>query len=248
MILRLGTWLSSGLPSLPLQVGRVDGTVNGLFTSPDSVAASITGIVDIQAKIAPVDWTPATTGVIASKYSTTGANRAYLFALSNTGALTTWYTSDGINGVGSSSTVATGFADGTAHWVRTRLNTTDGTCTFYTSEDGVTWAQLGGVIAIGTVPIIDTNARLEVGAGFGGSTWVFEGDIYRAKIIDDATLVADFNPSDYVSGTTFDSRSTGETWTLNGTATIVYPQYNLLTEGGDAFVLEDGTTYLIPES
>lgn len=193
--------------------------------TPDSVANSVTGDVDIVAKIAPVDWTP---GVGLNQYIVAkGGNNTYgyfLYIRPTTGNLFFWCDNNSTFPT-AESTAAPGFTDGTAHWVRATRASATGDVNFYTSEDGSSWAQLGTTVAAASGAIADTDEPLWVGQdGVSGSGNLFEGDIHYVEIRNgiDGTPVAVFDPSTVTKlGTrnpTTLVASTGETWTVDGSA------------------------------
>lgn len=197
------------------------GVAGNYASTPDSVANSVTGDIDIRAKVNAADWTP--TGnpyVVAKNGFTTGGG--YHLRLISAGTLQLGW-STGAAALTAASTVSTGFADGSTNWIRATLDVDNGaagyTVKFYTSFDGVTWTQLGATVTVGGVTSIGNNATLlSVGMFFDGSSDPFSGAVYYADIrnvIDGTTPVVKFDPSEGVTdGTSFTS-STGEVWTIN---------------------------------
>ena len=242
--------------------GGLPGTTADVFTSPDSAASSITGDIDIRAHIAATDWTPAAyTGVVVKSQST-GGNISYGLWLDtgSSGKLRFASSPNGSTEHAYLSTVATGFADKTAHWIRATHVTATGVIQFFTSEDGTTWTQLGADVAGTAEGIFDSTSIVRVGLGDDG-VWTFTGRIYRAQVYNGigGTLAVDFNPNDHTSGATFTSSGTGEVWTINGNAKVfgsnadatygipaqwdAYGPFGYLAEGARADVL--GTTAAI---
>lgn len=207
--------------------------VSGSYVStPDSVAASITGDIDIRVKVAATDWTPSANATIITKDLDSGAagSRAYgLYLLNTSGALVYQWSTDGSTLVSETSSATDGGAaltcggvDGSALWVRV-THAVSGTVTFYTSSDGITWSQLGVPQSTSAGAIYDNARSLRLGAtGASGTVVPLSGKIYRAQIYSgiNGTLAVDFDASRYSGGGTTLTGSTGETWTLNGTATI----------------------------
>jgi hypothetical protein len=223
---------SAGLPVNPIlqKYGSLPGTATNYFSTPDSAANSITGDIDIRALIAPTDWTPSAVTMLVAKWNAGTTNRSYLFYIvATTGQLGIAVSSDGtiVNATSFASTVAPTVSDGNLLWVRATLDVNNGaggkTAVFYTSSDGLSWTQLGDSITVaGTTSIFNSNAFLGVGATNGGTEW-FAGRIYRAQIYNgiNGTLAVDFcPPAGWASGT-WNSTLTSETWTANGTATVV---------------------------
>ncbi len=221
-----------GITGTSTPVGQsFPGTGTADANTPDSLSNSVSGDIDLIAKIQPNDWTPPTVQTIISKYAATNSQYSYNFSI---GATTGRWTL-GLSNSGTAATTATastnaGFINGTAHWVRATWVASTGVVQFFRSEDGTTWTQVGSnqTISNVTVPsIFDSNANLNVGAAAtANNTLVFTGTIYRAKVysgLSDAggTLAADYNPSDASSltSTSWASSTSGETWTINGTTT-----------------------------
>jgi len=111
----------------------------------------------------------------------------------------------------------------------TRVSST-GVITFYYSfdlfADSPSWIQFGnpvtgtsGDLASGTEAV-----RVNIVGNYGTpvNPPLESGRLYDFRIYDgiDGTLVTQLNPNDYVSGTTWASSSTGETWTISGNANI----------------------------
>lgn len=203
---------------------------NGSYLStPDSVATSVTGDIDIRMQLSVVDWTPSVTMTLFAKGSwTSPMNPAYAINLMTTGVLKFFIGDTSSSYVQVDSTVATGFADGSSHWIRvTRVRST-GVVTYFTSADGVTWTQLGAtqVLSAGTF-INDSPSPTWIG-NFLDTTpstpgaQPTNGKIYYVDVRNgiDGTIVASMRPQDYVTGSTFTSGISGEVWTLNGSAAV----------------------------
>jgi len=199
--------------------------------TPDSASASVTGDIDIRVHAAADDWVPATPQALEAKWTGSGNQRSYLLRLENNGTLRFYWSNDGATTISLPSTAATGFTNGEAGHVRVTLDVDNGASgndlKFYTSTDGVTWTQLGTTVTTaGTTSIYDSTSLLTVGAD--ADTGIYErftGEIYSAQVYDgiDGTLVADFRPSHdaAISDSTFTSSTTGEVWTVAGSAAIV---------------------------
>jgi len=187
---------------------------------------SVTGDIDIRVKVAMDDWTPAAIGSLLSKYDT-GSQRSYLLQLTTSGNLRLYTSPDGTATVSADSPVATGFADGSAHWVRVTRDLNDGAgnnvTTFYTSEDGETWTQLGiAVTTVGATTVFDSTSKLQVGAfNNSGNGDIAAGKVYHAELRNgiDGPIVAKFDASLMSPRQVSAQMPTGEIWTVNQSGT-----------------------------
>lgn len=199
-----------------------DGMGDSVST-PDSVAVSITGDIDIRAKAKLADWTPAADVGLVRKYGTSG-NRSYsLYVQATTGKLLFRYSAIGTTQLDRLSTVATGITDGTAHWVRVTVDVDNGASghdvIFYTSTDGSSWTQLGATVTTaGVTSLFDSGTAV-----FAASPQGTNVNLYYAEIRNGigGSVAAKFDPSTVTpTGTRTPASfvsSTGETWTMNGT-------------------------------
>ena len=204
--------------------------VTGSFAStPDTAANSVTGDLDLRALIAPTDWTPAALQEIVDKSATDSSQFSYLLRLNPDGTLSLYWSSNGTTLSSVTSTVAVAATDGTAKWVRATLDVDNGAAgrdiKFYTSDDGSAWTPLGAAATLaGTTSVFDGTAALRLGARNNTSDSPFSGRIYYVEVRNgiNGTVVAKFNPADAasLSSTSFTS-STGEAWTLAGTAALL---------------------------
>ena len=195
--------------------------------TPDAVANSITGDLEIQVKVTMIDWTNATGpgyDLLFSKYGATN-DWSYFFAIGPTGDLKFGATSDG--GVGGqsvvTSSVVTGFVNGSTHWVR--VTRAGAAVNFYTSDDGITWTILGVQQTLGFAgTIFDSTALVNIGSWAFDNTYALGGNIYEARLYNGiaGTLAANFKASDGVIGaSTVTSALTGEVWTLVGAGSVL---------------------------
>ena len=200
--------------------GYLNGTAGNYFSTPDSAAVSVTGDIDVRACLALPSWTviSAASGIV-TKIGSVG-QRAYQFYINTNGTLGFGTTGDGSSITNATSSVATAFSANEIGWVRATRASATGAVLFYTSADGSSWTQLGTPASNTAGAIFDGSNEIQIGAS--SSVSPLSGRIYRAQIYNGigGTLVADFNPALYTSGTTF-TASTGEVWTINGGAHIV---------------------------
>jgi hypothetical protein len=201
------------------------GTSGNYVSTPDSAAVSVTGDIDIRLKVAMTDWTPSEIKGYASRYGASGS-RSYRFYIDTSGLLTLDLTSTGSGALSAVSSVATGFTDGTTHWVRVTWRNSDNRVQFFTSEDGSSWTQLGIDKSLDFTGIFDGTSPLYLGSLSTSSTTanLLVGTLYYFELRNgiDGTVVAKYDPSAVaILGTrnpTTLVASTGETWTMNGSA------------------------------
>ncbi len=157
--------------SVPTQVN--ESSHSGTW-STDQNSYDITGDLDVRAEITPLDWTPQYGMFIASKnrsFGLTSANMSWVFFLTFDGKLQVQWSPDGTFGNirTATSSVATGFTDGTRHAVRATIDVNNGasgvSVIFYTASDiNGTYTQLGSTqTSTPTSSIASTAADLEVG-------------------------------------------------------------------------------------
>jgi hypothetical protein len=201
-----GAWLDGSGLVLP-------GLSGNYASTPDSAALSITGDIDIKAKVALDDWTPATTSYLAAKWNAPSNDRSYGLAVNTSGQLIIVGSTAGTSGTASviaSSSVSTGLSDGEDKWVRGTIDVDDGSgnrvAKFYLSDDGTTWTQLGAVVtSVGTTSFYDGAAVFSVGAADNGTGAFVYGTVYRV-IIQDA-----FDTADNTTNVVFDADFAAET-------------------------------------
>lgn len=167
----------------------LNGVAGNSATTPDAVGNRASSQLDIIALIQPVSWSTGTVQEFVDKFSGSSVTRAYALRLGTTGALELVYRTSGATAaIVIDSTVNTGFAGLTAHWVRATLLADNGSgssvANFYTSLDGVTWAQLGATVTTsnsGSATINNAAQPLAFGAS-GDGVRFFNGDIYYASV------------------------------------------------------------------
>jgi len=200
----------------------LDGTGDYVST-PDSVASSITGDIDIRALIQSDDWSVAQR--IISKWGV--GTSSYYFALVSGRPQISWIQDDTTQITESSITPL--FSGNDVGWVRVTLDVDNGASgndvKFYSSVDGMTWTQTGSTITTaGVTNIRDGDTQVTVGIDGNLSSLPFDGKIYRAQIfneIDGTVPVVDFNPGkDSSENDTSFTSSTGEVWTTQADASL----------------------------
>jgi len=114
-------------------------------------------------------------------------------------------------------------------WLRVTRVSASGAVKFYTSDDGLTWTQLGNNATNTAGSIFDGTSIVEVGASFAGTDGAANGKVYRARVFNGlrengGTVVFDANFMDRRAGlTSFAENAKGATVTLVGAASIVAP-------------------------
>lgn len=221
----------SGQSSNGAQALTLPGAAGSYASTPDSVANSITGDIDIRVFCRLPDYTPAAESALIGKLDNT-ARRSYALTISNTGFLRFYTSPDGTAGsqlTGISTLAVTGLVtDGNPIWLRVTLDVNDGAGNrvyqFFTSTDGSTWSQLGTTVTTaGATSIADTTSIVEIGALITGTANPLNGLVYQAQIYNgiNGTLAVNFTPTLTQAGQTSFVSSTGELWTLNGSARLV---------------------------
>jgi hypothetical protein len=195
-------------------------------TTPDAASLDITTQdLDLRFDADLTSWRESMEFI--TKWTTTGNQRSYGFALGATGTLIAWMSTDGSATTGSVQTslvvpITTGRLA-----VRMTIDVNNGlggrTVTFYTAPTMAgPWTQFGGqsITTSGTAPLFSSSAVVGLvdnpNSNLGGS--VIRGRVYGAQIYSGigGTLVANADFSVVANGATSFVDSTGKTWTLNG--------------------------------
>lgn len=218
----------------PLQVLELDGTTGTYASTPHSEAVDITGDITLVAKVAPDSWAhgPQPQQTLIAKRA--GTEQALHWRIEGGGSLRLmlWYDKNENTSFNDLSADIPGVTDGATIWLASTASFLEGECTVksYVSQDGVQWTQIGETTFLqDSIETVTTD--LTVGAYANGSQMRFNGNIYRAQVYSGAgfdlnsgptgTLVADFNAEDPdTSDRSWQSSTSGETWTLHGNATI----------------------------
>ena len=168
--------------------GIIINSLSGNYAStPDSAALSITGDIEIVARIARPNW--AGTQVFVAK-SNDPNQTSYRFQ-GSTGSLVLIWSTDGTNLTTATSTVAPTFVNGTQYWLKVTLDVDNGaggyTVKFYQAPDSATepvsWTQVGAdVVGGSTTSIFNGTAPFEVGSRNLGGSGSFTGTISRTII------------------------------------------------------------------
>ena len=219
----LGVFESISYVSLP-------GEAGDYLSTPDSAANSITGDIDIRAKVALDDWTPPIASFAVAKRTGSGNQRSYSLHIGTTGRINFSYSMDGVNVTITTSTVAPTVSNGAALWIRATADVDDGASpnnhvvTFYTSADydpitGTgTWTQLGDVVTgSGAISFFNSTSPVELGSTDNGASGLLAGKVYYVEIRNGigGPVVVKFDARRFSSSNTTMTAETGEVWTLN---------------------------------
>lgn len=226
----------SGEPVVVVRAVDLPGTSGAYVSTPDAAALDITGDVALVWCGSLTDWTPAAVNSLVGKFVTAGDQRSYLLSVATSGTLQLNSSAGGTSGtaIAVNSTAATGFTNGTTHWVALAIDVDNGSggksTTFWTSDDGVTWAQLGSTVTTaGTTSIHAGTAPLTVSGINAGTANQVTGVCQRAQVWSGSgfdttgplgSLVADMNPNES-AGVSPWTGSDGLAYTVNGAAGLV---------------------------
>ena len=197
------------------------------FSTPDSVANSITGNISFIIDVSLNDWTPTVGNCLVAKDGVSAGTRSYQFAVRTDGKLQLAFSINGTAIITAVSTVAPSFIDGNRYHVAVERESTTGKVRFYTGTNRLNLTLLGTEVTSTSGAIADTSATVQFGnlssLAYELSGKVFDSEIYSGLAVTDninAILKVDFDPTDWTTGSTWVSADTGETWTLNGNAKV----------------------------
>lgn len=199
-------------------------------TTPDASALDIGPDYDLRVDLALDDWTPASEQAILAKFLSSGDERSYRLSVATDGKLKLLSSFDGTVGNlwSFTSSAATGFTNGTQHWVRVTYDNDAGpgvNVDFYTSSDGSSWDALGTTQTLGFGSTVHAGTALVVvGGDEAGTSNLAAGQFYHALILDGiaGTVVFDADFTDLTVGEIGASEfaedsSNAATVTINGT-------------------------------
>lgn len=202
------------------------GTAGNYLSTPDAAALDITGDLELVARVALTDWTPAAVQVVLAKWDAS-TNCSYALRVDVAGTLALTWTTTGAVGatITKTSTVALGVADNRAYWIKATLDVNNGAAgndvKFYWADDQEdepsVWTQLGATVTTaGVTSIYSGSATLAIGAISSGSN-LLTGRAYRAIVRNGiggtSAFDADMTRLTNEAATTF-SATTGQTVTL----------------------------------
>jgi plastocyanin len=146
------------------------------------------GDLDVRAWVTLDDWTPSSEEVIVARYDNSGGanERSWAFLVTAAGLLQCYLSVDGTTAYTYYSSAGPGYTDGDDHWVRFVYDSASGDVVFYTSEDSVSWVQLGTTVTGSAVGgLYDADADFQLGARSAGSlTSDMHGTVHEIRIVD----------------------------------------------------------------
>lgn len=191
--------------------------------------------LDVKVLVTATDWTPSSEQIFVSKYNNTGNQRTFAFGVNTAGTLTLYFSADGTAFTQINSSAATGFTDGTKHWVRATLDVSNGSSVyevrFWTSTDGVSWSQLGTTTTGGAATsLFNSTALFQMGSRSGTAlTSPLAGTVYGVHIqgtiattMNSADNLVPFDPNDWTDGYT--GSGTGATTTAQTSSQVAVAQ------------------------
>lgn len=198
------------------------------FSTPNAVANQITGNLSLITEIALTSYTPAAVETLIAKDSVSAGGRSYALNVQTTGNPRLNYSLDGSTVISVTSSAALPFAANTRIHLGVEREASTGKVRFYTSTDGsVTWTQLGTEQTGASGNIYAGNAIVQFGnlssLSYALNGKVYDSEAYAGLAITSPTTAVmkfDFDPGEWVSGTTWTSSETGEVWTINGNAKV----------------------------
>lgn len=192
---------------------------------PHASPLSITGDIDIRARVALNSWFPSSSAnSILGKWNSGGNQRSFVFQIAvTTGRLRFVFSQTGATSLGYESTVAPNFAAGSAQWVRVTRVASTGVVTFYTGTDINNWTQLGTTVSSTAGSMAANTISVEMGSTDGGASNFLAGALYRVQLrnnaLDNGTgivLDADFSSKPLGQNTFTESSSNAATVNIFG--------------------------------
>jgi len=157
---------------------------------PIASTVHIVGDMDIAVKLSLPDWSPSVAVTPVAKYNSTAGTRGWYFSILTDGKLSFIWSNDGTALNTHTSTVALSFIADAVKWVRMTYDADNGAggsnVTFYTSDDGITWSQLGDVVTVAvTGGVFDYATDYTIGGrGINGEVLSTGGYIYELYVKD----------------------------------------------------------------
>ena len=233
-----GTWFGKLNPRTPVRIRSatsaldLPGSGGASASTPDDASFAVTDL-DVRVKVAMDDWTPGGFGqFIVGHWPNVAGNNAWVLSMDTAGQPVLTWTTDGTTSITRTCSAATGFIDGSVHWLRCTLDVDNGaaghTVVFYVSEDAVTWTQLGSTsTTAGVTSIFNSTGPLAVGDILSLAGLVAQVEVRNGI---GGTIVTNPDFSAQRPGTTIFKDRTGKTWTVNGAAVIANDTAHLQDE------------------
>ena len=229
------------------------------LTTPDSAALDIAGDIDLRAEVALNDWAAGTSQYFVCRWE--DGQRSYGIVMVGSSVLRIFWTENGTDQFTADATVGLGVTDGERKWVRATLDVDNGAsghdATFYTSDDGVIWIQLGAVVTTAGTTSIHTGTSELVLTRLRVTTGNFDGALYHAQVLDgiggtvifDADLT-DLTAAELEAGTFIEDSSEAATVTITGDAWTyarIYTVHDILRETEALYMAGDGNKFHSPK-
>ncbi|MEO8785005.1 MAG: hypothetical protein ABI221_01645, partial [Candidatus Saccharimonadales bacterium] len=214
---------TNGLLPTAVSLNGVPQSFN--FSTGDSGGAHVTGDISIAVRATMPQWgNGASEQALIGKYDGTAANSGYLLSITSTGQLHAYFSVGG-SIVSASSTAPVGFAAGTSGFVAVTRSASTGQVCFYTGPNMLYLTLLGTCASMSTGALAGGNLPVQIGL-FGVSSGSLQGKIYQATVYNSLSFTAPViamtaSDAPSVLSTSWSSLTTGETWTLTGTAKLV---------------------------
>lgn len=161
------------------------GTASGLKWQ----AAAITGDLRVEVEVRMVDYTPASSQILAAQYTSSGNQVSWYFGIGTNGRPFFAWSTDGTTTVTSkSATAAPTATDGvTIIYLAAEHDVDDGAgnnlVKFYTSSDGTNWTQLGSTITTaGTTSHFNSTGPYTIGSRDSSHALPAAGDFFSIRI------------------------------------------------------------------
>lgn len=205
----------------------LDGSAGCYISTPDDADYTGSGTIRWMAKLTLADWTPSANMTVASHYLDS-TNRGWLIRVNTSGQLVLNVSADGSATTFSQASSALGITDGDTYWVGVQYVCSTGALDFYKAAESLTpgtdftgWTSVSSHSVAAATPF-NAATVIELGSYNSGGSQRLTGSVHQFKMVSDGTVVADFHPDlDADNGdTSFVSSTTGETWTLNGAASL----------------------------
>jgi hypothetical protein len=192
---------------------NVDGN---RLSVPDADNLDITGDIDLRVYVAMDSWTPAATSVWIGKFQSTGNQKSYGLGMNASNGIQFRFSLDGATTIIVDSSTALSISAGAVKWIRATRVASTGVCKFFTSDDAITWTQLGTDVTGTSGNMYVSTTEIQIGAQTN-LVIAQAQKIYRAQILSgiDGTKVLDVDTSIIGSGsaTSFNALS-GQTVTI----------------------------------